>query len=136
MGGLTVCTARPVLVDYRPSGQGCIIEHVFENGDPRYAWTREAVRPKVPPVDVEVDMTLVLPPRRMRWGKDTPIWVRASGLGGGWARGRVVEQFLSVSGDWWCVVETELVSQNGQTKIQLRMPVAPEMLREATPETE
>jgi hypothetical protein len=105
---------------------------VFE-GDPRYEWTREAVRPKEPPVDVEADMTLVLPPRRMRWGRDTPVWVRAAGVGGGWAPGRLVEQFLTVSGDWWCVVETELVSQNGKTKVQLRMPVDPAMLREPTP---
>jgi hypothetical protein len=44
----------------------CIIEHMFGN-DPQFEWTREAVRPKEPPVDVEVDLPLVLPPVTGDW---------------------------------------------------------------------
>ncbi|WP_370964766.1 hypothetical protein [Amycolatopsis sp. cg9] len=95
--------------------------------DPRFEGTREAVRPKDPPVDVEADTTLILLPRRLDWGRTTPIWVRAFGVGGGWTLGRPVEQFLTVSGDWWCVVEMQLVSQNGRMNIDLRMPVDPAM---------
>ncbi|HET6705515.1 hypothetical protein [Amycolatopsis sp.] len=42
--------------------------------DRRYEWTREAVRPKDPPVTVEVDLTLVFPPAAAPLGEgDTDL---------------------------------------------------------------
>lgn len=106
---------------------------MFDN-DPRFEWTREAVRPKDPPVDVEVDLTLVLPPQRHRWGKETPIWCRAAGIGGDRVPGKLVAWVLSMTGDWWGLVEFEAVSRNGQTRVTLRQAVLPDALREVKPE--
>lgn len=92
---------------------------------------RGAVRPKEPPEDVEVDMSQVLPAQRLRWGKETPIWCRAYGVGGGRVRGLLQAWVMSSTGDWWALVDLTLVSSNGRTTLPVRQLVHKNAVRPA-----
>ncbi|HET6705514.1 hypothetical protein [Amycolatopsis sp.] len=48
-------------------------------------------------------------------------------------RGKLVAWVLSVTGDWWGLVELELTSRNGKTRVTLRQAIDPVALREVDP---
>lgn len=100
--------------------------------DGRFEWKRSAVSPKDPPTLVEVNVGRMLPPRRLRWGTETPIWARAYGVGGT-STGRLLEWVLSDTGDWWGRVEMTLGSKNGRTSVDVCPLVVPDAIRELTP---
>lgn len=104
---------------------------MFEH-DRRYDWERSALRLKVPPEDVEVDMTRVLPPLRLRWGTETPIWCRAFGVGGHWVRGKLTAWVMSDTGDWWALVDLTLVSRNQLTTVDALPLVQKAAVRKVT----
>jgi hypothetical protein len=77
--------------------------------------TREPLRLIQPPLPVTVDLTSGYGPRRIRWGTDTPQWVRASGFYPERSQPAVAEaHILSMYGDWWVQVRTTLVDQRGR----------------------
>src|SRR5690349_9451366 len=76
---------------------------------------RDPVRLIEPPLPVTVDLTTGFGPRRIRWGTDTPQWVRARGFYPDQAAHAVAEaHILSMYGDWWVQVRTTLVDQRGR----------------------
>jgi len=102
---------------------------MFESSEVDVGWERSALRPKDPPELVEVDTGLVLPPRRLRWGTETPIWARSAGIGGAVVEGRLLSQALSVCGDWWALVDFTMVSRNGRTIVSVQQLVDPAAVR-------
>lgn len=78
--------------------------------DPRYS----PVRPINPHQPVTIDLTS-FGARRIRWGTNTPQWVRARGFRPEQDTPAVAEaSILSMYGDWWVQVRTTLVDQRGQ----------------------
>jgi hypothetical protein len=100
------------------------LEYVFDNG-------RRARRPVDPPVDVLVDLTQLVPLERIRWGSDTPLWVRNHGLGIEPVRARLLEWVLTATGDW-CGVCQITVSVDG-AQLHLVQLVPRSALRQVEP---
>lgn len=102
--------------------------------DRRFQWTREAYRTVDPPVPVEIDVGKVLPPERLTWGRDTPIWVCAGGLAVNSAvPGLLRAWVLTAVGRWWGLCDFELRSRNGELVLPLHDQLVPaSALRPAT----
>jgi hypothetical protein len=78
--------------------------------DPRYS----PVRPIDPHQPVTVDLAS-FGPRRIRWGQDTPQWVRANGFRPDRGLPAVAEaSILSMYGDWWVYCRTNLTDTRGR----------------------
>jgi len=72
------------------------------------------VRPIEPHRPVTIDLT-GYGPRRIRWGTDTPQWVRAAGFRPDHDMPAVAEaNILSMYGDWWVYCRTGLVDARGR----------------------
>lgn len=83
----------------------------------RYAVVRE-VRPPRP---VVVDLERLWPPTRVRWGRETPLWMRAGGIDLGRISGLLIAWTCTYVGDWLGVVdELHLDSRNRQLAAKLR----------------
>jgi hypothetical protein len=95
--------------------------------DPHYSPTR----PVVPPRPVTVDLTKAFGPRRLRWGKETPIWLRANGFEPAADVPAVVEDcVLSMYGDWWVHCRTPLLSRRGQLVKEVGLLLPPDWVSE------
>lgn len=66
-----------------------------------------------PPVAVLVDLSAVWPPTRVRWGAQTPLWVRAGGVDLAPANGELSGWMLTCAGDWLAEVTMTLRARNG-----------------------
>jgi hypothetical protein len=95
---------------------------VFEQG--RYSPRRRVD----PPQAVYVDLGVLWPPRRVRWGQDTPLWVRSSGVQVNTAvPGLATECVLTSTGDWWVLCEYSV--KVGNTTLALSALVPPSALQ-------
>lgn len=76
-----------------------------------------------PPQPVLVDLRLLFPPTRQRWGTSTPIGVRSTGLK---IRpdvpGELIEWWLTSVGDWVGLVNCSVEFGDGHT-VDLQLPV-------------
>ncbi|MBB3665972.1 hypothetical protein FB384_004931 [Prauserella sediminis] len=84
-----------------------------------------------PPRPVVVELRHLWPPERgVRWARDTPIWVRASGVDlHEDVEGTLTHWLLTCAGDWLGVVEgLQLGSQNNE----LSLPLGPQVVRAST----
>lgn len=103
-----------------PATRHVIIELMFDGWQP---W--QDVRPPRP---VVVDLALLWPPERLRWGRETPLRVRAGGVDVTVVRGMLTRWVLTCTGDWLGLVEgLECGSRNGE----LRLRLGPQLVRAA-----
>lgn len=98
-----------------------IIEHVYDKWD--------AVREVQPPRPVIVRLARLWPPERFRWGRDTPIWMRAGGIDlNDELPGLLTCWVCTETGDWLGLVDgLELGSRNGFLHLRL----GPQLIRAA-----
>lgn len=81
-----------------------------------------------PPTPVLVELGALWPPERLRWGQDTPLWVRSGGVQLNSAvRGVAEECVLTSAGDWLVLCSYEV--RVGRTALQLLSLLRPAALR-------
>lgn len=86
---------------------------------------RSPVRRLAPPVRVWVRADRIWPPRRLRWGANTPLWVRARGLQTRDAyAGQVSALVLTQTGDVLAVVECAVVVDARSRPMTLLLPIS------------
>lgn len=91
--------------------------------DPRFA----PVRPIDPPRPVAVDLRQAFGPQRIRWGTDTPQWVRAYGFRPDKNIPAIAEfSVLSMYGDWWVYCRTNLTGARGEVLCEVGLLLPPE----------
>jgi hypothetical protein len=84
-----------------------------------------------PPRPVTADLR-EFGPRRIRWGTDTPQWVRSRGFRPDKDVPAVAEfSVLSMYGDWWVYCRTNLVTAGGQVLREIGLLLPSEFVKPA-----
>jgi hypothetical protein len=90
---------------------------MFEN--PRY----RARRPVEPPAKVAVNLSILLPGERVRWGIATPLWVRRAGIRTDLpVQGELSAWILTCKGDWSAVVRARVPVDGDVLELDMLVP--------------
>lgn len=98
----------------------------LEEDAERTAYPRHALDLRNPPVPVTVETSYLLPDPRPEWAKETPLWVRTSGLSIDPVAGSLRGWVLSHTGARFGLVDVELRSRHGQLRLTLPAQLVPE----------
>lgn len=92
-----------------------------------------AVRPVQPPVAVIVNVAEMLPPERLTWARDTPLWVRAGGINlSDHVPGTLHAWVLTSAGRWWGQCRLVVTSGNRNLRLELDQLVPSSAIRPAS----
>lgn len=112
-----------------PNGRRPRVERVCEarGMDAPY----QPIRPITPPRSVIVDLG-TFGPRRLHWGRETPLWARANGWRPTAATAALaVDNVMTCWGDWLVHLQVPLISTRGEQIGEAGVLVPPDWVRPA-----